>query len=457
MKSITAILIAGAYALNAQTLKTADAWRTDPALRGASYGYCITEASTGRVISQVNGDVELVPASILKLVTTSAALSLLGPDYRYVTRISHTGNFDRQTGVIDGDLIIEGAGDPTIAADTNDRTASKWAAALREHGIKRIRGRVVGDASAFKRVVPDHWIWCDVGNYFGSPACALNYGGNKFALLYDTGPAGTQGTITSIEPPSLSSQLNVRSEVIASGTQDNAYIYGSPFSYDREVRGTLPPGKKSFRVEGSHPDPALYCAAELSSALAAASVVVTGSPVSRYEAIPAEARSTLYEHLSPTLARIVYRTNQKSDNLYAEALYATLAGKSGLTGAEAVKSFLLRKTLDTASVFMADACGLSRANTVTPRLMASMLSAISGDSAIFKVINESLLPSGARGAGDRVRLKSGYILRARSYAGFARTKDGKLLSFCVIMNNYHCSPREARLKLEEFLSELAGM
>src|SRR4051812_30228255 len=75
-------------------------WAADPQLRGATIAYCVMEAGTGKILSAFNESLSVVPASALKIFTTGAALSVLGKEYRYETRIGYTGNFDPASGMI---------------------------------------------------------------------------------------------------------------------------------------------------------------------------------------------------------------------------------------------------------------------------------------------------------------------------------------------------------------------
>lgn len=472
-------LLAGfAFPQEAEGLKKISAlleeYRSDNDLKQASYSFCILNAKTGKVLSEHNSNTALSPASTMKVLTTGAALGSLGTNFRYETKIQYTGTFDSVSGTISGDLVIKGSGDPTLNSqyfrkkEDTLQTADVWAKALKEKGVKKITGNIIGDASCFDEQIPANWIWGDMGNYFGAGACGLSYSDNKYSIFYSTGAAGEKAKVSSIVPAIPG--LEIISEVKAGGSDDNAYIYGAPFQNNRKVLGTVPANQSKYEVEGSVPDPAAYCAAAFAEALKKAGIEVKGKSQSTYT--PAEKGRTIYTHRSPSLEKIVYYTNLRSNNHYAETLLKTLALKKtgyGTTsaGCDAVLSFWKSRGVDTDGLFMNDGSGLSRSNGISTTQQATVLAKIYRDSTIYKSFNASLPVSGVSGSlanlckgtfcEKNMRAKSGYITRARGYCGYVKTKKGEELSFSVLFNNYNCSPTEVKGKMERLLELLVDL
>ena len=400
-------------------------------------------------------------------MTTSAALSLLGSNYRYETQIYFTGDFNKTSGVLNGDLIIVGSGDPTLQSDNfvkdNSLVTDRWAKILKEKGLKEIKGNIIGDASCFDRAIPANWIWEDISNYFGVVPCGLSYNDNKFKVLYTTKESGSEAKITNYLPTYLSNSITLISAVIAKGSEDQAYAYGDPFSYTKEIHGTLPPNKTNYEIEVALPDPALLCAENLYTSLKQFDVKCTDTKVSSNYKKTDEQNSgeLIYTHYSPTLERIVYFTNIKSNNHYCETLLRTIGKGKADAGLKAVKNYWSKRGLDTNEIYLEDASGLARINAITPYFQTSLLSKIIKDSAIYKVFNTSLPVAGKQGSMSNIgkgtfiennmRAKTGYLTRARAYCGYVKTKSGKELSFSLIFNNYNCSAREAKLKWKNFL------
>lgn len=462
-----------AFYAKCQLKNIAEEWKKDPALKHASIGYCVIDASSSEILAEYNSRQLLIPASTLKIVTTSAALGILGSNYRYETKVCYNGKFNRITGVLEGDLIVSGSGDPTLQSDYFEKdsvsVSDKWAQQLKEKGIREITGSIIGDASYFDRQIPSNWIWEDISNYFGAVPCGLSYHDNKFKVYYNTGEAGSIATIINYSPRYLHDTIHLTSDVVSKGSEDQAYAYGDPFSFKREIRGTLPPNKKNYDIEVALPDPALLCAEQLCSSLLRQGIKCrTDAARSLY--ISSENtinKQALFSHYSPTLDRIVYFTNLKSNNQYCEALLRTLGKGNKDQGLKAVKNYWASRGMDSSEIYMDDASGLARLNTTSPYYQASLLGKIFRDNSVYQYFNASLPVAGKQGSMSSIgkgkyiegnmRAKTGYLTRVRAYCGYVKARSGKELAFSIIFNNYNCSPREARLKMEKFLVALGEM
>jgi D-alanyl-D-alanine carboxypeptidase/D-alanyl-D-alanine-endopeptidase (penicillin-binding protein 4) len=446
------------------------AWKSDPTLAHAAYGFCVMDAKTGSVVAAHNSDLSLIPASSLKVVTTAAALALRGPEYRYLTRLMYTGQFDRITGVLDGDLVIIGSGDPTLesehVAQPGKSVIDDWAASVANAGVKEVRGTVIGDGSALERAIPDHWIWSDIGNYFGAVPNGLSYRDNKYTLVFRTASTGSAATLIAVTSGTNNLSFPISTTVTAMGAEDAAYVYGDPFSNSREVRGTIPARKERFEIEAALADPALLCAQDLADALTRKGIRVSGAAISSYT--PSARNGTLlHEHQSPMLSDIIRVTNLKSINHYCESVVQSLGTGAQSDGLRKVKRYWAQQGFDTTALFLADASGLSRADNITPAFQSAALCAIYRDRNLYPHLDASLSVAGKEGVlrnigkgtsvEGRLRAKTGYIQRARSHCGYVRSASGRELAFSVILNNYACTPREARLKLEAFLLALANL
>lgn len=465
-----ASLLFSGILLQAQPARVLEDWKKDPALKGASYAFCVSDARSGSVITEYNADLSLIPASTQKIFTTAGALEKKGTKFRYETTISYEGTFDKVTGVLNGDLIINGSGDPSLqsAYFGKNRVTDEWAAALVKSGLKKITGSVLSAAGVFPREVQPGWLWEDVSNYYGSSACGLNYMDNRFSVYLKSGPEGSPVTIAGTEPQYACCNYSLQCGVVAGGSRDEAYAFGDPFAFSRRITGTIPPQKEKYEIEVALPDPALLCAEQLLQSLLSHSVDCSGSVAgARYDKLPSsDPAKVIYRHYSPELEKIVYYTNQNSNNMYCESLVQLMA-----PGAEYKCLFNLRKWLktsgiDTTVVRIQDACGLSRLNTCTARSEVQLLNEVSRKD-YFAAFEASLPLAGRQGslanigkgtrAENNLRAKSGYMEGARAYCGYVRNKAGRLLSFSVILNNYNCKASEAKQKLEKFLVAVAEL
>jgi len=136
------------FCLCAQPMAVLNEWKNDVSLSGASYGFCVRDVSSGKILAEHNAASLLIPASTLKLLTTSAALDLLGNNFHFQTHLLYTGTFNKQTGVLQGDLIIRGSGDPSLESENfagvKISVTDLWAKALKDKGLREIKGRIIG-------------------------------------------------------------------------------------------------------------------------------------------------------------------------------------------------------------------------------------------------------------------------------------------------------------------------
>lgn len=457
----------------AQIVSIVDEWKKDKDMAGASIGFCVLETKTGSVVSEYNAHTALVPASTLKILTTYAALSALGPHYRYETKLYYSGSFDATTGIIDGDLIILGCGDPTLQSEhfskDNMLVTDKWAKQLKEKGVKEIKGKIIGDASYQEKNIPDTWIWSDISNYYGAVPNGLTFSDNKFTITFSTKELNTEATLLGYSPAYLTRTLTIKADVTAKGTEDKAIVYGDPFSFDKEVKGTLPINKKTYSIEAALPDPALLCAETFYKSLSSFGIKCDSKNViSNYTYHETgDTRTFLFSHFSPHLENIVTQTNLKSNNLFCESLLRTLGKGDQNKGLEFVKNYWETRGMPVDELYMVDGSGLSRSNTITAALLAASLCKIYGDGEIYKAFNASLPIAGKSGSMSNIgkgkfiennlRAKTGYMERVRAYSGYVKTKSGKELAFAIIVNNYNCSAKEVKLKIEKYLVALESL
>lgn len=449
--------------------------KADNALKHATWSICVIPVKKDTIIAEYNSATSLVPASTLKIVTTGAALSLLGKDFRFETKLQYDGVFDTITGILKGNLYITGGGDPTLESeyfkDKKDSlsTTDRWANFLKYKGLKKIEGAIIGDASIFDdNMVPPQWVWGDIGNYYGAGACGLAYHDNKYKLFLKSGATGSSTTVVKTEPHVEGLQLI--NDVTSAGSDDNAFIYGAPYSNYRKIQGTIPANRNNYDIEGAIPDPALFCAQSLERSLKALDIIVTANPTTvrvlkesdMYTPLP---KKTLFTNYSPPLSDIVYWTNLKSNNLYAEHLLKYLAStENGIgrenEGTEFITSYWKKKGVDVGGFFMNDGCGLARSNVITTKTEAQILRVMAREKN-FKAFYDSFPVAGKSGslgnlcegtlAENNLCAKSGYITRARGYAGYVKNKKGEMLCFSVLANNYECTASEMKKKLEKLL------
>ena len=427
----------------------------------ATISLTVLDAATGKVIYTANGDKGLAPASTLKTVTSITAFNLLGADYKFETKLGYTGTIDAN-GVLTGDVIIKGGGDPTLGSwrwETTKENAvlTQMVTALQQAGIKQINGRIIGDDSIFDtQAVPDGWIWQDLGNYYGAGASGLCWRENTFDIKYTTGAVGSPVTVLRTVP--AMPYFDFKSEVLtsAAGSGDNSYAYLPVGNKSMYIRGAyaLDKAKKSITV--AMPDPAYDAAFRLTDTLKRLNITVSGEPESTITLTAKSAQApaitkTLTTISSPELSKIVYWLNKESINLYAEQMLKMLTVKmdkkvSTKDGVQVLQNFWKVRGIDPHSLNIYDGSGLSPEDRVTTHSVASILQTAVAQP-WFSSFYDSLP------LYNNMHMKSGTIADVVAYAGY-QTHSGRRLCFSAIINNYNGSTTSVRQKLFKVLDEL---
>lgn len=441
-----------------------------PELSSASVGILIADAETGEMIAAHNPDKSLIPASIQKLLIAGAALEKFGAGHTFTTSLFYTGQIDDE-GTLHGDVMIRGGGDPALGSERftghYGDVIEKMASAIREAGIRQIKGNIIGDGSYFGRPqIPDTWIWEDIGNYYGSPSFGLNIFENTYRLTFSSGAPGSLTKIKGTEPelPGIEFENFVKA---APDNRDNAYIFGSYMSPVREFRGTIPAHRDAFSIKGSIPNPPLQSATLLTEKLIEKGIHVTDKPGVIWSEANSRKSTTIKEFQSPPLSALVEQLNMKSINLYAESFLLHLARANGRNvsveeGCKVLYAFWALKDIDTTGLFLEDASGLSRANGITPDQLASVLNYMKNKSPESESFMNSLPKSGISGSlrsfapelPGKFRAKSGYMSRVLNYAGYLETASGKNLIVVLMVNNHTCSGAEMRKLWEGLVVEV---
>jgi len=445
----------------------------DSAMEHASVSFCVIDANSGNSVFEYNPDKSLIPASILKLVTSSAALEMLGPDHTFKTSVGYSGSLNRRSGKLAGDIIIKGGGDPTLGSDRFKNYYAgfleKWVTEINKLGIKKINGKVISDDSYFDYLpVPAKWLWEDAGNYYGAGAYGLSVFDNTYEIHFRTSSDSLKQLITGIIPEEC--RFEFANWLVAAGTTDKGNIFTAPYGTNGWLAGSMPVSPDNHVLKASIADPPLIMAKVIDQKLRSYGIFVTGKPTTtRLMQSPViEDFNHVDDIVSPPLKDIVDTLNHESVNLYAEHL-AKEMGKifrnTGSTeaGIEVIKEFLSGTGINLDGMFIEDGSGLSPLDAVNSKAMTGLLFYMKNKGKYFSEFYSSLPKAGKEGTlknhfsdplfDGRMRAKSGSMTRVRSYAGYLTTISGKNLIFCIIVNNFSGSSGEIIARIEEILKE----
>jgi D-alanyl-D-alanine carboxypeptidase/D-alanyl-D-alanine-endopeptidase (penicillin-binding protein 4) len=448
-------------------------WQTTQGLANASVCISVIDNQTGEMLIKSEPQQSLVPASILKLVTTATALEVFGPDFQFTTTLAYSGIIRNDT--LFGDLQIIGGGDPTLGSKyfpENNLFLEEWSKTIRSKNIRVVTGNLLLDATIYEsQMIPGTWVWEDIGNYYGAGASGISVYDNLYEIHLASENAPERPTKVIKIIPEIPN-LDLKNEVLSSDlNSDQAYVFGSPMDNRRVIRGTIPKNKSDFVIKASVPDPEALLAEEFRKKLAINGILVSGE--TKFGKAKNDDSSTivLSVNQSPTLRELIKVTNHESVNLFAEHLLKHLAFRnSGLgttkDGCKFVLQFWKDKGLDMTGFFMNDGCGLSRFNAITASQMVHILNYMKTKSAWSADFYQSLATVGngtltvfrnENFPNQCLRAKSGSMTRVRCYAGYLTTDSGRQLSYSIMLNNFSCSQSEATKKIEELLVEMRKM
>ena len=463
---ILGALIGGCLGLQAQTLqqKVDQAVKAEP-LKGAVVGVMVQDAA-GHVLASREPGRRMVPASNLKLVTTGTALHALGPDFRFETGIGYTGTVE--DGTLHGDVYIIGGGDPTIGVvDTvavkPDALFWRWKSMLKDAGISRIDGRIIGDGRAYEGHLENTtWGYDDTGTYYGAGCNALSYYENAIDYLVSAGAEGEPVKVTQRHPETPWIHFSNRTMTAPKGTGNSLYLYTTDLAPYAELRGTYSIDRKPKVEHFANKYGALTCAYyfwqnlrdtgwDISGGYAD---IDRGGYVRGADFVPSYKAGTpqvLGQSTSPVLSRIVRQTNVLSDNFYAEAIFRQMGEKaSGIAVYDScrVAVYDVLEDLmesDLAGIRLEDGSGLSRLNSASPAFFVSFLRSMTRSRgfeaflASFPQPGEgtlsTLLPKLPADQKSRIRVKSGSMDGVLCYSGYILDETGKPARIFSLMVN----------------------
>ena len=425
--------------------------RAISARSAGSWAVKAVELASGKVIVDVNAEKTLVPASNAKLFSSALALSRLGPNHRFHTRVLLNG----------GDLVLVGGGDPSFSVrkipyDKDDQfdnpmaPMEELAAKIAAAGVRRIDGDVIGDDTLYEwNPYPDGWSVDDPLYEYGAPVSALTFNDSKMVLMVHRDLGVT------LSPPL--EHFAIQSSVTA-GPKTRMFLERPTSSRDLRVWGTL--SRESWTELIAVEDPALFAARALYEALTARGVEIRGSPVARHRpqgiAYQAPEGREIARRTSPPLIDLLKVINKVSQNLHAELMLRAAGGVDELT------KFLGEIAVDPALYHFEDGSGLSRLTLVAPEALIKLLTHMHGK---FGERWVDLLPVGGEDGtlerrfrgyskANAVHAKTGTLSHVSALSGYAETEQFGRVVFSVIVNAHNTQSAVARQAVDDIAMTL---
>lgn len=425
----------------------------DPRLEGGQAGVLVADAETGEVLYEHDADTRLLPASNEKLMTSVAAMDLLGADYRFTTSVAADGPVSG--GVLRGDLYLKGTGDPTLLDEDYADLAAQLAAA----GVRRVIGGIVADDTWFDdQRLGSFWSWDDEPYYYSAQISALSAAPDTD---YDAGTVIVRATPSDVgKSPDVTIQPETDYLAIVNEAVTTEAGTGTALSIEREhgsnrvlVTGTVAADSSGDREWVTVWEPTGYAADVFRHALEDHGIAVHGE--TGYGATPSGA-TVVAEHQSMPLAELMTPFMKLSNNGHAEVLIKAMGREVAGAGTWGAGIAVMRDHLadsygvDLDTIRHRDGSGLSRGNLITPRSIAATLREardepwfdewydalpIAGNPARFV---GGTLRSRMRNtaAANNVHGKTGSLTGVSALSGYVTDADGRDLVFSIVLNDY---------------------
>ncbi|MCC7055417.1 MAG: D-alanyl-D-alanine carboxypeptidase/D-alanyl-D-alanine-endopeptidase [Gemmatimonadaceae bacterium] len=422
-------------------------WLADSSIRSGSWGMMVVSLSHGDTLFARNADVPHLTASTQKMLTTALALEQLGPQYRYQTDILRTGSL--RDGVLDGDLVLRGDGDPSLSTRFFGRTpdAAMDSLALRvvKAGVREVTGRVIGDATAFEaRSIPDGWHPRILQDSYAGRVSALSLNENIVWVTIRPTQRGSAAEVV-LEPATTAIPLSANVRTVR-GT-------AAPLRFARTdagitVTGSIGelagPRSYSYIVQ----DPAAFTTGAFLAALRRNGVTVRDGMA--LDATP-DGAEPLVAWQSAPLETLLTVMNRESVNMIAEHVYRAAARGSDrhtpgtAFTADTVLRAMLQRTANVRAdaVRTSDGSGLSQLDRVSPRAMVQLLGW--ADRTTWGPLFHASLPLAGESGTLRRRMngttaqtnlhaKTGTTNDIVALAGYVTARNGELLAFAMLYN-----------------------
>ena len=456
-----------------------------PKFSNAHWGILIVDPQRGDTLYSRNAGKLFMPASNQKLVTGSVAVTLLGPDYQFATTFAARG--PREGGVLRGDLVVIGRGDPSMSDHMRTDVMQAMRAipdSLRAHDVRYVSGRLqrVGDA------FPDAWhgfgwAWDDFDAAYSAGVDELFFNEGMFQVTLRAGSREGGRVFTSVRPdigyPSLRSLVTTvrRPDSVRAtdGTMRMPRLRGPSASVDSASGIVTITGQMyandSTTIDVAYRDPGLAYLYAIRKTLADQALTVEGGLDSRLPRDTVGQLDTLFVMKSPPLREILPALEKPSQNQIAEILLKTLGlERTGVGTADSGRAVIERQLVEwgiaPTSVAVRDGSGLSRHDYIAPEAIVRILD-VMRKSPNFGVFRDALPLAGVDGtianrmrgttAAGNVHAKTGFVDKARSLSGYVTTADGRLLVFSLLCNNWTTTSREVDQVADAIAVRLASL
>ena len=419
-------------------------------LRRSRWGILIQTLNSQETIYGLEPESYFLPASNAKLFTTAAALLKFGSQWQISTPVYATGTAPHLTS-----LYVVGRGDPSITTTQLEALVEE----LKAKGITKIDRLIVEDSYFPEGGINPTWEWEDLHYYWGTSVNSLIL--NENAVILTILPTELGETVKLQWSDSLAAkqwQIENKAVTAAEETPYNVTIHPNFTQPLLEIEGELAIDSKPDIWALSVPDPGRYFLNSFRRQLLQAGIEVSSAKLIKNESNHWETELTAIE--SPALAELLDKTNQESNNLYAESLFQLVGG------AEGVKEVLTELGVDPGTYHLADGSGLSRRHLISPEAIVSTLSLMAA-TAEAEIYRASLPIAGESGTlksrflnttvAGNLRAKTGTLTGVSALSGYLEIPGQEPLVLSILVNQSEQSVRNLRKAIDNFVVLLSRL
>ena len=429
--------------------------------QSATVSVCVVDVASGRELLARQADQPMRPASNLKLLTTAAALVLLGGDAHFETRFEAVGTVDG--GELAGDLIARAGGDPLYDLESDgavDRWLDELARDLEDAGVRRVRGRLVLDEGRFESPAPGP-AWPSSREYW-KEYCALAGGFSaNGGCLTAVVRASAVGRIADVSVLPEHHGLRRRGEVRTAAADARLEVAVGASASSVTVRGSVPASVSEWSARFAAPDPVELFGHAVVGGLRARGIGIDEGFVRERDAPAGRVVATLRSPVADTFVPILTHSN----NAVADQLFLLLGARLSGEGTRAGGARAVARALDDLGLALdgwkqVGGSGLSRDNRVSARQVCGLLSAVralspseeeprasglqsSSERLALAIFEDAMPVAGETGtlakrmrdtaARGRVHAKTGFINGTSGLSGWLQTESGRELVFSILV------------------------
>ena len=399
---------------------------------------------SNKTIYEKNADAPMIIASNTKLFSTAAALCKLGPDFKFTTSISYDGVITGNS--LQGNLVVWSNGDPNISGRFYDNNPTavfeEWTNKLVKSGIRKVKGNLIIDQSAFdKECIRPTWPQDQLSYWYCAPISAVSFNDNCVEITVWADPKTGRMRYT-LSPATKYVKVSFK-------VKSDKKLSASQLKFSREmgtnninIRGRASPQDLPFKEFITVENPGLFFGTVLKETLAKKGITISGRILMADEPYKPSNKNIRISETSTDLVQAIDVVNKHSQNFYAEQILKAMAynyqGKgTRADGLKIISEFLCKEVgFANDSFIISDGSGLSRENRFTADQIINLLKYMHGHK-YFSIFRDSLnYERWLFSDMERVWTKTGYLKNALALAGYILREKDEYYIFSLIINDF---------------------